>query len=86
VFENRVLRRIFGPKGEEVAGGWENCKMFFVILLYTKYHYSGHTKEVAMGGNVECMAKMRNSYAGKPEERPLERVRHRWDDNIKMDF
>jgi hypothetical protein len=22
VFENRVLRRIFGPKREEVAGGW----------------------------------------------------------------
>jgi hypothetical protein len=22
VFENRMLRRIFGPKREEVAGGW----------------------------------------------------------------
>jgi hypothetical protein len=22
VFENRVLRRIFGPKGDEVMGGW----------------------------------------------------------------
>jgi hypothetical protein len=22
VFENRVLRRIFGPKREEVVGGW----------------------------------------------------------------
>jgi hypothetical protein len=22
VFENRVLRRIFGPKGDEVTGGW----------------------------------------------------------------
>jgi hypothetical protein len=22
VFENRVLRRIFGPKREKVAGGW----------------------------------------------------------------
>jgi len=22
MFENRVLRRIFGPKKEEVAGGW----------------------------------------------------------------
>jgi hypothetical protein len=25
VFENRVLRRIFGPKREEVAGSWEDC-------------------------------------------------------------
>jgi hypothetical protein len=24
VFENRVLRRIFGPKGDEVTGGWRN--------------------------------------------------------------
>jgi hypothetical protein len=23
VFENRVLRRIFGPKGEEVTGEWK---------------------------------------------------------------
>jgi hypothetical protein len=23
VFKNRVLRRIFGPKREEVAGGWK---------------------------------------------------------------
>jgi len=22
VFENKILRRIFGPKGEEVVGGW----------------------------------------------------------------
>jgi len=27
VFENRVLRRIFGPKMEEVAGGGEDCIM-----------------------------------------------------------
>jgi hypothetical protein len=25
VFENRVLRRIFGPKRDEVTGGWKNC-------------------------------------------------------------
>jgi hypothetical protein len=23
VFENRALRRIFGPKGEQVTGGWK---------------------------------------------------------------
>jgi hypothetical protein len=27
VFENRVLRRIFGPKGDEVTGGWRNYIM-----------------------------------------------------------
>jgi hypothetical protein len=25
LFENRVLRRIFGPKWDEVTGGWRNC-------------------------------------------------------------
>jgi hypothetical protein len=28
VFENRMLRRIFGPKREEVAGGWKYCITF----------------------------------------------------------
>jgi hypothetical protein len=27
VFENRVLRRIFRPKRDEVMGGWKNCIM-----------------------------------------------------------
>jgi hypothetical protein len=31
VFENRVLRRIFGPKRDEVTGGW--------IKLHEKLHY-----------------------------------------------
>jgi hypothetical protein len=32
VFENRVLRKIFGPKRDEVTGEWSNCiKMSFVI-------------------------------------------------------
>jgi hypothetical protein len=32
VFQNKVLRRIFGPKRVEVTGGWRNCiKRSFVI-------------------------------------------------------
>jgi hypothetical protein len=35
VFENRVLRRIFGSKRDEVAGGWRNCvrRRFVVCTL-----------------------------------------------------
>jgi hypothetical protein len=35
VFENRVLRRIFGPKGDEVTGEWRNCIMrsFMICTL-----------------------------------------------------
>jgi hypothetical protein len=35
VFENRVLRRIFGPKRDEVTGGGENCitRSFVICTL-----------------------------------------------------
>jgi hypothetical protein len=32
VFENRVLRRIFGPKKDDVTGGWINCRMGSFIV------------------------------------------------------
>jgi hypothetical protein len=32
VFENRVLRRIFGSQREEVTGGWKNCIMRSFII------------------------------------------------------
>jgi hypothetical protein len=36
VFENGVLRRVFGLKREEVAGGWRNCIMrsFITCMLH----------------------------------------------------
>jgi hypothetical protein len=34
VFENRVLMRIFGPKGEEVAGGWRRLRSEELHNLY----------------------------------------------------
>jgi hypothetical protein len=35
VFENRVLRRIFGPMRDEVTGGWRNCirRSFMICTL-----------------------------------------------------
>jgi hypothetical protein len=35
VFENRVLRRIFGPKTKEVAGGWRRLHNEELHNLYT---------------------------------------------------
>jgi hypothetical protein len=35
LFENRVLRRIFGPKREEVAGGWRRLHNEELHNLYT---------------------------------------------------
>jgi hypothetical protein len=35
MFENRVLRRIFGPKRDEVTGEWRNCitRSFMICTL-----------------------------------------------------
>jgi hypothetical protein len=35
VFENRVLRRIYGPKREEVAGGWRRLRREELYNLYS---------------------------------------------------
>jgi hypothetical protein len=32
VFENKVLRRIFGPRKDEVNGGWRNCIMRSFVI------------------------------------------------------
>jgi hypothetical protein len=40
VFENRVLRRIFGPKREEVAGGWRRLHNEELHNLYTSPNIS----------------------------------------------
>jgi hypothetical protein len=50
VFEKRVLRRIFGPKMDEVAG--EHCiTRSFVIVDFTKYYYGDQIKEDEMGAS-----------------------------------
>jgi hypothetical protein len=91
VFENRVLRRIFGPKRDEVIGGWGK--------LHEKLHnlYSSRSiirmiklRCIRWAGHVARMGEKRNAYrilVGKPEEkRPLGRPRRRWADNIKTDL
>jgi hypothetical protein len=40
VFENRVLRRIFGPKRDEVTGGWRKLRKEKLRDLYSKYEYN----------------------------------------------
>jgi hypothetical protein len=35
MFENRVLRRIFGPKGDEVTGGWRKLHNEGLHNLYS---------------------------------------------------
>jgi hypothetical protein len=44
VFENRVLRRIFGPKREEMAGGWRKLHNEEFRNLYTSPNITGAIK------------------------------------------
>jgi hypothetical protein len=88
VFENKVLRRIFGPKRDEVMGGWRklhNEELHDLDIIRTI-----ESRRMIWAGHVAQMGEKRNAYrllVGKSEgKRPLGRPRCRWVDNIRMDL
>jgi hypothetical protein len=91
VFENRVLR-IFGPKRDEVTGGWRKLHNEELHGLYSSPSIIMVIKArgVRWAGHVAHMGEVRGAYnilVGRPEgRRPLGRPRRRWEDNIKMDL
>jgi hypothetical protein len=91
-FENKVLRRIFGPKRDDVIGGWrklhnEELHNFYSLPSLVRIIKS---RNMRWAGNVARMGEKRNAYrilVGKHEgKRSLGRRRHRWVDNIKINF
>jgi hypothetical protein len=90
VFENRVLRGIFGPTRDEVTGEWRTLHSGELHNLYSSPDIIRQIKSRGMRwtGHVARMGEGRNVYrvlVGKPEgKRPLERPRRRWEDGIKM--
>jgi hypothetical protein len=86
VFENRPLRRIFGPKRDEVAGGWRKLHNEELHNLYSSRNIIRMIKSRRMrwAGHVVRMGRKRNAYrilVGKPEgKRPLGISRCRWVD------
>jgi hypothetical protein len=92
VFENRVLRRIFGLKRDEVTGGWRKLHNEELYGLYSSPSIVRVIKARRMrwAGHVARMGEVRGTYnilVGRPEgRRPLGRPRCRWEDNIKMDL
>jgi hypothetical protein len=92
VFENRVLRRIFMPKRDEVTGEWRKLHNEKLNDLYCSPNTVRVIKSRRMrwAGHVARMGERRGVYRvlmGKPEgKRPLGRPRRRWEDNIKMYF
>jgi len=92
VFENMVLRRIFGPRGAEETGEWRRLHNEELNDLY----YSPNivrvikSRRMRMAGHVARMGEERGVYwvlVGTPEgRRPLGRPRRRRVDNIRMDL
>jgi len=92
VFENRVLRRVFGPKKDEVTGEWRKLHNEELRDLYPlpsivrvvksrRMRGAGYVARTGEGRGVHRVL------AGKAEgKRPLGRPRRRWEDNIKMDL
>jgi hypothetical protein len=92
VFENRVLRRIFQPKRDEVMGEWRKLHNEELLDLYSspsiiRILSSGRMR---WASHVARMGEKRKAYrllVGKLKgKRPLERPRRRRVDNIRMDL
>ena len=92
MFENRVLRRIFGPRRDEVTGEWKKLRNEELNDLYASPNIVRVIKSRIMrwAGHVARMGERRGVYrllVGEPEgKRPLGRPRRRWENNIKMDL
>ena len=92
VFENRVLRRVFGPKRDGVTGELKKLHNKELSDLYSlpnivrvvksrRMRWAGHVARMGEGRGVHRVL------VGKPEgKRPLGRPRRRWEDNIKMNL
>ena len=91
MFENMVLRRIFGPRRDKVTGEWRRLHNEELYDLYSSPNsvWVIKSRRMRWAGHVVCMGE-EGGYrvlVGKLEgKRPLGRPRHRWVDNIRMDL
>jgi len=91
MFENRVLRIIFGPKRGKVTREWRKLHAEERNDLYPSPNIVRVIKiENEMGGACSAHGGRKGAYrvlVGKPEGKtPLGRPRLRWEDNIKIDL
>ncbi|KAJ4436915.1 hypothetical protein ANN_17047 [Periplaneta americana] len=92
VFENKVLRKTFGTKRDEVTGEWRKLHNTELHALYSSPDIIRNLKSrrLRWAGHVARMGESRNAYrvlVERPEGKiPLGRPRRRWEDNIKMDL
>jgi hypothetical protein len=89
VFDNSVLRRIFGPKRDEVTGEWRKLHHKKLNDLYSSPNIVRVKKSRRMrwAEHLACTGERRDILVGISEEKiPLGRPRCRWEDNIKMNL
>ena len=92
VFENKVIRKIFGAKKDKITGEWRKLHNTELHSLYSSPNIirSLKSRRLRWAWHVARMEQSRNPYrvlVGKPEgKRPLGTPRHRWEENIKMDL
>ena len=91
MFQNSVLRKVFGPKRDEVTGEWRKlhneelndlCSLPNIVRVVKsrRMRWTGHVARMGEDRDVHRLL------VGKPEgKRPLGRPRRRWEDNIKKD-
>ena len=92
MFENKVLRKIFVAKRDEISENGES----YIMLSYTHCIKSPNiirnlkSRRLRWTGYVARMEQFRNAYrvlVGKPvRKRPLGIPKRRWEDNVKMDL
>ena len=87
-----MLRRVFGPKRDEITGEWRKLHSEELSDLYSlpnivrvvksrRMRWTGHVARMGEGRVVHRVL------VGKPEgKRLLRRPRRRWEDNNKMDL
>jgi hypothetical protein len=92
VFENRVLRKVFWPRRDEVTGEWRKLHNEELNSLYSLPNIVRVVKSRRIrwgGGPVARMAEgstVPRVLVGRTEgKRPFGRPRRRWEDNIRMD-
>ena len=91
VFEKMMLRRIFGPRRDEVTGEWRrlhneelndlySSPNTVLVIKSSRMKWAGHVARMGEEGVYRVLV-------GEPEgKRPLRRPRRRWVDNIRMDL
>jgi hypothetical protein len=92
MFASRVLRRLFGPKRDEVTGEWRMLHSEELHNLQSSPDIIRQVKSsrVRWAGHVVRIGEERKMYkvlVGKPEgKRPLGRPRRRWENGIRIDL